>query len=318
MSDGALVDRLDGTVEALLQGGDATAALADTELAPLVRVAADLRHYPDPRFKARLRAHLKGRTVMSAALVSAKRREGFSTITPYVRVKDAGLVDFLARVFGAEETQSMRGSGGGIHREVRIGDSMIMIGEGGADEVMPVRPAVFHIYVPDADASYARALAAGATSLGAPEDRHYGERAGFVRDPFGNHWYIATQLRGSHVPAGVRTVTPFLHLRGAADGIAFLKKAFDATEENRQDAEGTVRYARLRIGDAAIELGEASGMDPMPGAFYLYVGDADLLYHQALAAGATSLWAPADQPYGDRMGAVKDAMDNQWFIAQPL
>ncbi len=55
----------------------------------------------------------------------------------------------------------------------------------------------------------------------------------------------------------------------------------------------------------------------MPGAFYLYVGDADMLYQQALAAGAKSLWPPAEQPYGDRVGAVEDSIGNQWFIARP-
>ena len=55
----------------------------------------------------------------------------------------------------------------------------------------------------------------------------------------------------------------------------------------------------------------------MPSAFYLYVGDADVVYERALAAGAKSLWPPSDQPYGDRTGGVEDAMGNQWFIARP-
>jgi len=59
------------------------------------------------------------------------------------------------------------------------------------------------------------------------------------------------------------------------------------------------------------------GAEPMPGAFYLYVGDADMLYQLALAAGAKSLWPPAEQPYGDRVGAVEDSIGNQWFIARP-
>jgi uncharacterized glyoxalase superfamily protein PhnB len=78
-------------------------------------------------------------------------------------------------------------------------------------------------------------------------------------------------------------------------------------------------YARLRIGNAALELGEAEGpAAPMPGGFYLYVGDADAVYERALAAGATSLWPPTDQQYGDRVAAVEDSIGNQWFIARPL
>jgi PhnB protein len=318
MTEGALVDRLDQTVDAILRRADTTAALGDPELAPLARVAADLRHYPSPEFKARLRAQLERRTAMSATLVSTHIREGFTTITPYVRVKEAGLVDFLARVFGAEETHSAGGSAGGMHREVRVGHSMIMIGEGGTGEQVPIRPAAFHVYVKDVDASFERAVSAGATSLGVPADRPYGERAGFVRDAFGNHWYIATHLGDSYVPAGLDTVTPFVHARAAAHYIEFLKQAFGAVEEGRHGAEGRIRYARLRIGNAAIELGDAeAGAEPMPTGFYLYVGDADVLYEQALAAGAKSLWPPADQPYGDRVGAVEDSMGNQWFIARP-
>ena len=194
---------------------------------------------------------------------------------------------------------------------------MLMIGEGGSgQEVLPVRPVALHIYVADADRAYQRALAAGATSLGAPADRPYGERSGFVRDPDGNHWYIATALQGPAVPAGLGTVTPFLVVQGATGQIEFLKRALGAVEEARHESEGRIMYARLRIGNAAIELGEAP-TEPMPGAFYLYVGDADAVYREAIAAGATSLWAPEVQPYGDRMGGVVDTAGNRWFIAQP-
>ena len=243
--------------------------------------------------------------------------EGFTTITPHVRVRDAGLAGFLARVFGAEETHSAQGSAGGTHREVRVGGSMIMIGEGGSEDVMPPRPAAFHVFVDDVDAAFARAVAAGATSLGDPADRPYGERSGFVRDTFGNHWYIATHLGGSSAPAGLHTVTPFLHVSGAAAYIEFLKRAFGAVEEGRVGPEGQIRHAQLRVGNAAIELGDAEGR-PMSGSFYLYVDDVDALYERAVAAGATATWAPADQPYGDRVGAVQDSMGNQWFIARTL
>ena len=320
MTEGALIDRLDRTVDTILKRGDATAALRDQELAPLARVAADLRHYPSPQFKARLRANLERKTTMSSAIVTTPTREGFTTITPYLTVQEAGLLDFLTRVFGAVEISRTQGSAGGVHREVRIGNSMIMIGEGGPEGAVPFRPGEFHVYVEDVDAAFERALAAGATSLGEPADRPYGERAGFVRDAFGNHWFIATHLGGSYVPEGLRTVTPFLHTEAAARYIGFLKRAFGAVEEGRHDApEGRVMYARLRIGNAAIELGEAEGpVASMPSGFYLYVGDADALYEQALAAGAKSLSPPTDQSYGDRVAAVEDWIGNHWFIARPI
>ena len=305
MVERALTDRLDETIDAIIARGDATAALRDPELAPLARVAADLRHYPRPDFKMRLRAQLQRRTTMRAVLTETGVREGFTTVTPYIRVREAGLVDFLAQVFDAQETFSGRGGGGGMHREVRVGDSMVMIGEGvaGAGGVMPIRPVEFHVFVKDADATFQRAIAAGATSLGEPTDRPYGERSGFVRDPFGNHWYISTPLNPESVAGALRTVTPFLHARGAAEYDEFLQRALGAIEEMRHDEGGQLRYVRLRIGDGAIELGEG---EPMPGSFLLYVGDPDARYQQALAAGATSLMPPTDQPYG-RIGGVQDS-----------
>src|SRR5215510_8071719 len=122
MAERPLTDRLDETVDAILRREDATGALRDHELAPLARVAADLRHYPSPDFKARLRAQLKRSTTMTAVSATPAVREGFTTVTPYIRVGQEGLVDFLTKVFDAQETFGGRGSGGGMHRELRIGD----------------------------------------------------------------------------------------------------------------------------------------------------------------------------------------------------
>src|SRR6185369_14916867 len=137
------------------------------------------RHAPSPAFRARLLAHLTRRTTMTTLVLEpTKIREGFTTVTPYVRVREAGLLDFLTAVFDAKETFSIRGSAGGMHREVRVGDSMLMIGEGGVEGTLPFAPAAFHVYVPDVDAAFQRAIAAGASSLGDPADRPYWERAG--------------------------------------------------------------------------------------------------------------------------------------------
>jgi len=316
MADRPLADRLDDAVDAIVGREDATGALRDPELAPLVRVAAALRHYPSRDFKARLRRQLERRTNMTTVSTTTAVREGFTTVTPYIRVGEAGLVDFLAQVFDARETFSGPGGGGGMHREVLIGDSMLMIGEGGAGaaDVMPIRPVAFHVFVKDVDSTFRRAIAAGAMSLGDPADRHYGERAGFVSDPFGNHWYIATPLGAQSLAIGARTVTPVLHLQGAAGHVEFLKRALGAVEEMRAgEPSGELQYGRLRVGDAAIEVGEG---DPMPGSFMLYVADPDSMYRQAIAAGAASIMPLSDAPYG-RVGAVQDPSGNQWFFTRP-
>jgi PhnB protein len=319
MADEALIDRLDQTIDALLERRDATFALRDPELAPLARLAADLRHAPDHAFRARLLANLTRRMTMTTLVLEPTAiREGFTTVTPYIRMREAGLLDFLTAVFGATETFSAKGSAGGVHREVRVGDSMVMIGEGGIEGNFPFSPAAFHVYVPDVDAAFQRALAAGATSLGEPADRPYGERAGFVSDAFGNHWYIATAFGASYVPAGRRTITPFVHPRGVPAYIEFLERAFNAEVEIRAEHGDIVRHARLRIGSGAIEMGDSEGAtEPMRTGFYLYVPDADALYEQAVAAGATPLSPPADQSYGDRVGSVMDAQGITWFIARP-
>ena len=319
MADDALIERLDRTIDALLARRDATFALADPELAPLAVLAAELRHLPSAAFRARLLATLTRRTTMTTLVLEpTKIREGFTTVTPYVRMREPGLLDFLIAVFDATETFSIKGSAGGVHREVRVGDSMLMIGEGGAEAGFPFSPAAFHVYVPDADAAFQRALAAGATSLGEPADRPYGERAGFVRDAFGNHWYIATAFGPSYVPQGRRAVTPFVHPRGVPEYIEFLERAFNAEVEIRAEHQGIVMHARLKIGSGAIEMGDTQGAsETMRTGFYLYVPDADALYEQAVAAGATPLSPPSDQSYGDRMGSVIDAQGITWFIARP-
>jgi len=311
----ALDERLDQAIDRILARRDATAALADAELAPLAVLANELRTCPSPAFKARLRAKLERSSVMSTALESTDIREGFTTVTPYLQVREPGLFDFLAKVFGAVETFSLKGPYG-VHREVRIGDSMLMVGEGGPKGT-EYSPAAFHVYLPDVDAAFARALAAGARSLGAPEDRSYGERAGFVEDPFGNHWYIATHFGPSPVPAGHGTVTPFIHPRGATSYIEFLSRAFGAVEEFKHEVGGRVMHARLRIGSGAIEMGDAEA-EPMRTWFYLYVPDVDALFDRAVAAGATPLSPPEDKSYGERVASVKDTIGITWYMARPL
>lgn len=116
-------------------------------------------------------------------------REGFHTVTPYLMVQEAAqLIDFVKQAFGATELFRTTGSAGGIHAEVRIGDSMVMIG-GASSGAMP---AAIYLYMNDVDEVYKRALEAGATSMGEPTDQPYGERVAGVKDAFGNVWWIGT------------------------------------------------------------------------------------------------------------------------------
>jgi PhnB protein len=310
----ALIERLDRAIDVIVSRGDASAALADAELAPLAVVAGQLRSCPSAFFKTRLRATLERRTAMSIVLEPTVIREGFTTVTPYVQARDSGFLDYVTKAFGAVEIASTP-TPHHIHREVRIGNSMVMISERASTG--PVAPhGSFHMFVPDVDAAFARAIAAGGRSIGEPQNRPYGERAGFIEDPFGNYWFIATSLGPAPVPEGLRTLTPYLHPRSAPSYIDFLTRAFGAVEEFRAEHNGVVMHARVRIGDAAVEMGEAPDRGEKPG-FYLYVAAVDALHERAVAAGAKSLMAPANQAYGDRLAMVEDPLGVTWAMARP-
>jgi uncharacterized glyoxalase superfamily protein PhnB len=118
----------------------------------------------------------------------------YHSITPYLMAPGTSrLIEFLEKAFDAVETERvMRPDGVVMHAEVRIGDSMVMLSDGGG-EWKPM-PTVLYLYVPDADATYRRALGAGATSVQEPTTQFYGDRHGGVRDPSGNLWWIATRV----------------------------------------------------------------------------------------------------------------------------
>ena len=120
--------------------------------------------------------------------------EGFHSVTPYLIVREVPqLLAFLKQAFDAQEIMCMPAPDGTImHAEVRIGDSAIMMGEA-RGEHKPM-PASLYLYVNDADATYKRALQAGATSQMEPSDQFYGDRHASVIDPVGNHWSIATHI----------------------------------------------------------------------------------------------------------------------------
>ncbi len=330
-------EQFDANVEAMLTQSLAPASEPSAEDSELIELAGQLRDLPRTVFMNRLKAELTRRaSVMSPATSSETMpsernvqptearvdpiRPGFHTITPYLIVNEAAeLIDFVKQVFGAEEQFRSIGSAGGLHCELRLGDSMMMIGGGGAWRGTPT-PTALHVYVPDADAVYERSLKAGATSLRPPADQEYGDRDASVRDPYGNHWYIGTHKGESpaqFMPTGLHTVNVYLHPKNGERVMDFVKRAFGAEEMMRaQGPDGVIHHAKLRIGTSILELGEAHAeFQPMPTTFYLYVEDCDALYHQAMTAGATSLSAPADQPYGDRNAGVQDPFGNTWYLS---
>jgi len=127
---------------------------------------------------------------------------GYHSVTPYLALRDAkAAIDFYKRAFGAELLMSLDMPDGKVaHAEIKIGDSILMMSEesAGWGNKSPLTlggsPVFMMIYVPDVDAAFAKALAAGATEARPVQDQFYGDRAGTLKDPYGYQWTLATHI----------------------------------------------------------------------------------------------------------------------------
>jgi uncharacterized glyoxalase superfamily protein PhnB len=315
MSKQPLIDQLDIAIGRLIADPEVqieSPASMDPAIVDLLTIAQDLRELPAPSFKERLRADL-GRKI-SMMTKSVVFREGFRTVTPYILLHNESYLSFLKDVFGAVQTERTDMGPGRFHAEMRIEDSMIMMGLG-SGLTMPVR---LQIWTPNVDEVYARALAAGSKSL-IEVTEGYGERYGAVLDPGGNEWIISNHYGDDAFQKPDQTIMTWFHPQGAPKFIDFIKRAFSASEVVRHDGpDGRVNYAQMRIGDSIIALNESSERwKPMASMIYLYVPDVDALYRQAIGAGAKSLSEPKDQSYGDRSAGVQDEWGNMWYMATP-
>jgi uncharacterized glyoxalase superfamily protein PhnB len=119
--------------------------------------------------------------------MTAQAPQGYHTIIPRIFADDPeGLIRFIQAVFDAEgEYEGERPT------ELRVGDSVLIIG---GTEFRPAMPACLYVYVDDVDATYQRALGAGAQSIEPPGDMSYGDRRAMVEDSWGDLWQIATPL----------------------------------------------------------------------------------------------------------------------------
>ncbi len=121
--------------------------------------------------------------------------DGYHTITPSITVDGAEeLIAFLQKVFDAKVESSLKRPDGKVmHAEVKIGNSKVMLGDT-CQSMMNPMPSNLYVYVQDVDATYRKALDAGATSMMEPTDMFWGDRMCSVTDRFGNHWSIATHV----------------------------------------------------------------------------------------------------------------------------
>jgi uncharacterized glyoxalase superfamily protein PhnB len=135
---------------------------------------------------------------------------------------------------------------------------------------------------------------------------------------------------GHPIPAGHRTITPHLVIKGAAEAIEFYKRAFGAKELSRMpfpgpDGQVTVGHAELQIGDSRLFLADEvpamgivgpSGSSPVT--IHLYVTDADSTYAKAVEAGAKVVLPLTNMFWGDRYGKLTDPFGHNWSIAEHL
>lgn len=126
--------------------------------------------------------------------------EGYTAVTPYLVVRDAAkALDFYQKAFGASELFRMPGPGGKVmHAEMQIGNARVMLSEENIERGAPSPHALngtavslLH-YVADVDASFKRAVDAGAKAVSPPADMFWGDRWSLVEDPFGHQWQLAT------------------------------------------------------------------------------------------------------------------------------
>jgi PhnB protein len=130
------------------------------------------------------------------------RPEGFHAITPYLSVKDAkAAIAFYEGVFGASEVGRILMPGGTVgHAELQIGDARLMLAEempewgNKSPTTLGGSPVGIALYVADVDATYQRAIDAGATVVEPVKDQFYGDRAGSLLDPFGHKWHLMTHI----------------------------------------------------------------------------------------------------------------------------
>jgi uncharacterized glyoxalase superfamily protein PhnB len=128
---------------------------------------------------------------------------GLRTVTPHlVCANAADAIEFYKKAFGAVEVSRVPGPNGKImHAQVRIGDSAVFLVDAFPEwgslgpESLKSSPVTVHLYVPDADATVAQAVKAGAKVTMPVDEQFWGDRYGCLRDPFGHSWAVATHVR---------------------------------------------------------------------------------------------------------------------------
>ena len=246
---------------------------------------------------------------------------GYSSVSPWLITRDTNaLFEFITAAFGAEEIDRVVGADGSIgHAEARIGDSVVLAFD--SRPHWPATPSYLRLYTHDADAAFHAALAAGATTVSVLDNSAWGDRGARIQDPLGNIWWIMSHMEDvsdgvSHIPAGYRSVEPWIITSSTPELLDFITAAFAAQEAFRVPTDdGSIGHAEARIGDSNIlAFDSRPGWPPTPAFLRVYVDDGDATFAAALAAGATPVTDMTEMFWGEEVGRVRDPLGNLWWI----
>ncbi|MFD9006320.1 VOC family protein [Streptomyces sp. NPDC059582] len=156
--------------------------------------------------------------------------EGYTSVAPWVVTDDTGaLLDFITAAFGGEELARVPVEDGSIgHGEIRVGDTVVLAFDRRPD--WPVMPCLLRVYVPDADAAMAAAVAHGARVVTEAADSAWGDRGGRVRDPFGNIWWVMSRIEHVAPDAAWQRMSEPRY----AEAMRTAQETLDATLSGRQ------------------------------------------------------------------------------------
>lgn len=268
----------------------------------------------------------------------ARRDTHASALIPYLAVAGASdAVDWYGSVFGAVETMRIGSDDGRVgHAELTIGDVTIYLADE-FPEIGHVAPttlggtaAALHLTVDDVDATYARAVASGATGQREPADQPHGNRQGSIVDPFGHRWLLSQPL-GAPAPARTAArgaVWPALNYADAREGIRFLTEVLGFETElvvadDRDPA--TIHHSELRWPDGGIvQIGSAGPRTPYSaqptgsGSLYLVTADPQAVWDRCQAEGVEVVTPPYEPEYapGTMMFGIRDFEGNLFSFGQ--
>jgi PhnB protein len=279
-------------------------------------------------------------------MVGKPTRPGFHTVTPYLIVRELNpMIEFLQAAFGATLHYQTTGGAGGIHTEMRIGDSMIMLSGGTGGQTMEPMPTMLFLYLEDVDVTYQAALIAGATMLMEPTDGAFGEpRGAGIRDIAGNQWFFATWADRPDAPppfieeqtATTADTIPMLSYEDGPAALDWLANAFGFQETARWlDDDGRLSHGEMVTGSGRIMLASptpayespkqhrahcavAAAWSAVPwviNGVLVYVDDVDAHYAQASATGVTLL-SPIEDGFPGRRYRAEDLEGQRWMFMQ--